>query len=223
MGTLVTRIAFAIALVLLTWNPSTWSYVDWALRDRSSFDAVKAFFGVLLLGGWVFCVRSAWVSLGAVGLVLVGALLAHDRLDARAVRRRRRPARRSRSSGSCWSRSASRWASASPGRRCGSARPGRSRPTEPRKQRRFERTGADRAARRASAAIRASSKPRRAFSTCAVCSPSSGGGAAASRAGAVELQRHAHAGHRPGERVRQVEPHAARGELRLVEHLVDAC
>src|SRR5512139_1806093 len=76
MGTLVTRIAFAVALVLLTWNPSTWSYVDWALRDRSSFDAVKAFFGVLLLGGWVFCVRSAWVSLGAVGLVLVGALLA---------------------------------------------------------------------------------------------------------------------------------------------------
>jgi hypothetical protein len=76
MGTLITRIAFAVALVLLTWNPSTWSYVDWALRDRSSFDAVKAFFGVLLLGGWVFCVRSAWVSLGAVGLVLVGALLA---------------------------------------------------------------------------------------------------------------------------------------------------
>jgi hypothetical protein len=76
MGTLITRIAFAVALVMLTWNPSTWSYVDWALRDRSSFDAVKAFFGVLLLGGWVFCVRSAWVSLGAVGLVLVGALLA---------------------------------------------------------------------------------------------------------------------------------------------------
>ena len=31
---------------------------------------------MLLFGGWVFCVRSAWVSLGAVGLVLVGALLA---------------------------------------------------------------------------------------------------------------------------------------------------
>jgi hypothetical protein len=76
MGTLLTRIAFAIALVLLTWNPSTWSYVEWALRDRSAFDAVKAFCGVLLLGGWIFCVRSAWVSLGAIGLVLVGALLA---------------------------------------------------------------------------------------------------------------------------------------------------
>ena len=76
MGAIVPRVVFAVALVLLTWNPSGWSYVDWALRDRAAFDAVKAFFGVLLFGGWVFCVRSAWVSLGAVGLVLVAALLA---------------------------------------------------------------------------------------------------------------------------------------------------
>jgi hypothetical protein len=76
MGSIVPRVAFAVALVLLTWNPSGWSYVDWALRDRSAFDAVKAFVGVLLLGGWIFCWRSAWVSLGAVGIVLVAALLA---------------------------------------------------------------------------------------------------------------------------------------------------
>ena len=76
MASIIPRVLFAVALVLLTWNPSGWSYVDWALRDRAAFDAVKAFFGVLLFGGWVFCVRSAWVSLGAVGLVLVGALLA---------------------------------------------------------------------------------------------------------------------------------------------------
>ena len=76
MASIIPRVLFAVALVLLTWNPSGWSYVDWALRDRAGFDAVKAFFGVLLFGGWVFCVRSAWVSLGAVGLVLVGALLA---------------------------------------------------------------------------------------------------------------------------------------------------
>jgi hypothetical protein len=36
---------------------------------------VKAFFGVLLLGGWVFCLRAAWVSLGMIGLLLVAALL----------------------------------------------------------------------------------------------------------------------------------------------------
>jgi hypothetical protein len=70
-----TRTLFAVALVLLTWNPSGYSYVDWALRDREAFDAVKAFAGILLLGGWVFCVRAAWVSLGALGLALVAALL----------------------------------------------------------------------------------------------------------------------------------------------------
>ncbi|HVF64804.1 MAG TPA: DUF6524 family protein [Casimicrobiaceae bacterium] len=76
MSTLVVRTLLAIALVLATWNPSGFSYVDWALRDRSTFDAVKAFVGVLLLGGWLFCLRSAWVSLGIGGLVLVAALLA---------------------------------------------------------------------------------------------------------------------------------------------------
>jgi hypothetical protein len=76
MGAILPRVLFAVALVLLTWNPSGWSYVDWALRDRASFDAVKAFCGVLLVGGWIFCWRSAWVSLGAVGIVLVAALVA---------------------------------------------------------------------------------------------------------------------------------------------------
>lgn len=75
MTTLLTRIVFAVALVLLTWNPTHFSYVEWALRDRAAFDAVKAFVGLLLLGGWMFCIRSAWVSLGAVGLSLVAALL----------------------------------------------------------------------------------------------------------------------------------------------------
>ena len=42
MKTIFPRALFALVLVLLTWNPSGWSYVDWALRDRSTFDAVKA-------------------------------------------------------------------------------------------------------------------------------------------------------------------------------------
>lgn len=74
MGVIV-RILLAVLLVLATWNPSGWSYLDWALRDRASFDAVKAFAGVVLLVAWVFCLRSAWVSLGAFGLVLVALLL----------------------------------------------------------------------------------------------------------------------------------------------------
>ena len=74
MGVLV-RILLAVLLVLATWNPSGFSYADWALRDRETFDAVKAFVGVVLLAAWVFCVRAAWVSLGALGLVLVVLLL----------------------------------------------------------------------------------------------------------------------------------------------------
>lgn len=74
MRTLVYRTLFAVALVLATWNPSGWSYVDWALRDYSTFDAVKAFFGLVLLTGWAFCLRAAWVSLGALGIALVAAL-----------------------------------------------------------------------------------------------------------------------------------------------------
>jgi len=76
VSSLLIRVAFAIALVLLTWNPSGWSYVDWALRDRSTLDAVKAFAGLLLIGGWAFCLRASWVSPGAFGVVLVAALLA---------------------------------------------------------------------------------------------------------------------------------------------------
>ena len=72
----VARVVVAVLLVLATWNPSGWSYADWALRDTSTFDAVKAFVGVVLLAGWVFCLRAAWVSLGALGLVLVALLLA---------------------------------------------------------------------------------------------------------------------------------------------------
>ena len=74
MGVVV-RILVAVLLVLVTWNPSGWSYADWTLREPSTFDAVKAFVGVVLLAAWVFCIRAAWVSLGALGIVLVALLL----------------------------------------------------------------------------------------------------------------------------------------------------
>ena len=74
MGVVV-RILVAVLLVLVTWNPSGWSYADWTLREPSTFDAVKAFVGVVLVAAWVFCIRAAWVSLGALGIVLVALLL----------------------------------------------------------------------------------------------------------------------------------------------------
>jgi hypothetical protein len=76
VGGMIVRIVLAVALVLVTWNPTGHSYVDWALTDRSALDATKALVGVLLLAGWILCVRATWVSLGGLGVVLVAAILA---------------------------------------------------------------------------------------------------------------------------------------------------
>lgn len=61
------RIALAVVLVLATWNPAGISYVQWALSGGGAIDAGKALVGLLLLAGWILCVRATWVSLGALG------------------------------------------------------------------------------------------------------------------------------------------------------------
>lgn len=76
MGGLLLRIAFAVAVVLATWNPAGWSYVQWMEYGSAPIDATKALVGLLLLGGWLLCLRATWVSLGAVGVVFVAALIA---------------------------------------------------------------------------------------------------------------------------------------------------
>ena len=69
------RLVGALAVVLLTYNPTGYSIYHWALRDFASITAVKAFAGALLLVGWVICVRAALVSLGLIGLVLSALVL----------------------------------------------------------------------------------------------------------------------------------------------------
>lgn len=72
----IRRVAFANALVLLTFNPSGNSFYHWLSAPPTGITAVKAFVGVLLLIGWVFCLRTAFVALGTIGLVLGAALFA---------------------------------------------------------------------------------------------------------------------------------------------------
>ncbi len=69
------RIIAALALVLLTYNPTQSSYFHWALRDFSDFGAVKAFPGAVLLAGWVLFARAAFSSLGPLGLVLTSLVI----------------------------------------------------------------------------------------------------------------------------------------------------
>lgn len=69
------RLVAAIAVVLLTYNPTGHSFYHWAMRDFANLNAVKAFSGALLLVGWVICIRAALTSLGALGLVLSALVL----------------------------------------------------------------------------------------------------------------------------------------------------
>jgi hypothetical protein len=70
------RVLFALALVLLTFNPSGWSFYHWISAPPAGITAEKAFAGVALLIGWVICLRTAFVALGWIGVILAAALLA---------------------------------------------------------------------------------------------------------------------------------------------------
>ncbi|MFN7571080.1 MAG: DUF6524 family protein [Betaproteobacteria bacterium] len=65
------RLVLALLLVLVTYNPSGHSYVDWALRDFSSFSALKGFVGAVLLAAWVFAIRTTLASMGMLGIGLL--------------------------------------------------------------------------------------------------------------------------------------------------------
>lgn len=73
------RLAAAVVLVLLTYNPSGWSYAHWATHGFADNMPVVTLAGIALLIGWVVFLRATMRSLGLIGLVLAlaffGALL----------------------------------------------------------------------------------------------------------------------------------------------------
>ena len=78
LGSVFLRLAFALIVVLLTFNPSGFSFFHWA-RDAflaSSLGPMHVLAGLALLGGWVLFVQATRQSLGLFGIVLVGSLFA---------------------------------------------------------------------------------------------------------------------------------------------------
>ena len=73
------RFLGAAALVLLTYNPSGYSYFHWVQdaigSDGPGFSAEYAFVGVVLLIGWTVLIRSTLRALGAFGLLLAAAFI----------------------------------------------------------------------------------------------------------------------------------------------------
>lgn len=70
------RVAFSLALVFLTFNPSGHSYYHWLSAHLSPIEPAVVVAGIVLLGAWLFFVRATFSSMGAVGVVLLLALFA---------------------------------------------------------------------------------------------------------------------------------------------------
>jgi hypothetical protein len=75
MGRFGLRFAFAVVLVLATYNPTGLSFTHWVLDHDWQITPPKAFVFVLLTIGWVYVFTSAWRSLGVIGTGLLGALV----------------------------------------------------------------------------------------------------------------------------------------------------
>jgi hypothetical protein len=68
------RLLFAIALVLITFNPTGHSYYHWLAQSLPSVQPLVVVAGIALLGAWIFFVRSTMAAIGTLGLVLLLAL-----------------------------------------------------------------------------------------------------------------------------------------------------
>lgn len=71
--------AFAFALLTLTYNPTSYSYVDWAFSGRPDPLSLFVLSGLVLFVGYIIYLRATLRSIGVFGmglvLALVGALL----------------------------------------------------------------------------------------------------------------------------------------------------
>lgn len=69
-----TRFGIALFLVLVTWNPIDFNYIDWARTNWSVHPPVVFLLGILLLIAWVVFLRATLRSLGPIGITLGLAL-----------------------------------------------------------------------------------------------------------------------------------------------------
>jgi hypothetical protein len=70
------RWLFALALVLLTFNPSGYSYYHWLVTGLPKVTPVVAVCGLLLLIGWIVFIGATLRSIGTIGVLLAAALFA---------------------------------------------------------------------------------------------------------------------------------------------------
>ena len=67
------RFFLSLLLVLSTWNPTGYCYVDWLLAHFPAMTAELAFVGVVLLIGWALFLNATRAALGFFGVILAAA------------------------------------------------------------------------------------------------------------------------------------------------------
>ena len=70
------RFMFALVLVMITYNPSGYSYSHWLQNSFSDFGPLLGIAGISLIIGWVIYLRATLRSLGLIGLILAGLFFA---------------------------------------------------------------------------------------------------------------------------------------------------
>jgi Family of unknown function (DUF6524) len=75
-GGFLARLAFALLVVGATYNPTPYSFYAWAQRTGWQWRPPIVLAGVVLLIGWVVCLKLTLRSLGGLNLLLINAFLA---------------------------------------------------------------------------------------------------------------------------------------------------
>lgn len=70
------RFAFALLVAGATYNPTAYSFYAWAKSTGWAWRPPIVFVGVVLLIGWVICLRLTLRSIGGIALLLANAFLA---------------------------------------------------------------------------------------------------------------------------------------------------
>lgn len=68
------RFLFSLLLVLLSYNPSGYSYFHWAYNNLHSLTPYIAIAGLVLIIGWAIYIKATINSLGIAGILLASAL-----------------------------------------------------------------------------------------------------------------------------------------------------
>ena len=74
-GSFIGRWFFALVLVLGTYNPTKYCYINWAFDKATHFGPIVALLGLILLIGWIVFIHATFQSMGWLGITLGAAVL----------------------------------------------------------------------------------------------------------------------------------------------------